>query len=43
MVGTLLYIIARKDAFAPRRASHLLTLRMTSDMSFEERLDPIWL
>jgi hypothetical protein len=42
MVGTLLYIIARMDAFAPRRASHLLTLRMTSDMSFEERLDPIW-
>jgi hypothetical protein len=42
MVALLLFIIARKDAFAPRRASHLLTLRMTSDMSFEERLDPIW-
>jgi hypothetical protein len=42
LVAALLYGIAKKDAFAPRRASHLLTLRMTSDMSFEERLDPIW-
>jgi hypothetical protein len=42
LVAALLYGIAKKDAFAPRRASHLLTRRMTSDMSFEERLDPIW-
>jgi Domain of unknown function (DUF4956) len=42
LVAALLYVISKKDAFAPRRASHLLTLRMTSDMSFEERLDPIW-
>lgn len=42
MVGALLYLIASKDAFAPRRASHMLILRMTSDMSFEERLGPIW-
>jgi Domain of unknown function (DUF4956) len=42
LVAALLYAIARKDAFAPRRASHMLTLRMTSDMSFEERLNPIW-
>jgi hypothetical protein len=42
LVAALLYGISRKDAFAPRRASHLLTMRMTSDMSFEERLDPIW-
>ncbi len=42
LVAALLYVIARKDAFAPRRASHLLTLRMTSDMSFEDLLDPIW-
>ncbi len=42
LVAALLYGIAKKDAFAPRRASHLLMLRMTSDMSFEERLDPIW-
>lgn len=42
LVSVLLYAIARKDAFAPRRASHMLTLRMTSDMSFEERLEPVW-
>lgn len=42
LVAALLYSIAKKDAFAPRRASHLLTIRLTSDMSFEERLDPIW-
>ncbi len=42
LVAALLYLIAKKDAFAPRRASHLLTIRLTSDMSFEERLDPIW-
>lgn len=42
LVAALLYVIARKDAFAPRRASHLLTMRMTSDMSFEDLLDPIW-
>ena len=41
LVAALLFLIARKDAFAPRRASHLLTLRMTSDMNFEERLDPV--
>jgi hypothetical protein len=42
LVAALLYVIAKKDAFAPRRASHLLTLRMTSDLSFEDLLDPIW-
>lgn len=42
MVAGLIYFIARKDAFAPRRATHLLTMRMTSDMNFEDRLAPIW-
>ncbi len=42
LVGALLYGISKKNAFAPRKASHLLTLRMTSDMSFEERLTPVW-
>jgi hypothetical protein len=42
LVAALLYMIAKKDAFAPRRASHLLTLRMTSDLSFEDLLNPIW-
>lgn len=43
LVATLLYLIAKKDAFAPQRASHLLSLRMTSDMDFEDRLKPVWL
>lgn len=42
LAGALIYGISRFDAFAPRRASHFLTMRMTSDMNFEERLDPIW-
>lgn len=42
LVAALVYWIARKDVFAPQRASHILMLRMTSDMSFEERLNPIW-
>jgi hypothetical protein len=41
LVAGLLFAIARKDAFAPRRASHLLNVRITSDMNFEERLDPV--
>jgi uncharacterized membrane protein YhiD involved in acid resistance len=42
LIGAVLYFLSRMDAFAPRKASHFLTLRMTSDMSFEERLAPIW-
>lgn len=42
LVAGLLFALSRKDAFAPRKASHLLNLRMTSDMNFEERLTPLW-
>jgi Domain of unknown function (DUF4956) len=42
LIGAVLYLLSKVDAFAPRKASHFLTLRMTSDMSFEERLEPIW-
>jgi uncharacterized membrane protein YhiD involved in acid resistance len=42
LVASLLYLISRVDAFAPRKASHLLNLRMTADMSFEELLAPLW-
>lgn len=41
IVGTVIYILSKSDAFAPRRASHLLTLRMTSEMDFEELMKPI--
>lgn len=43
LVSALLYGISIKDAFAPKKASHLLTMRMTSDMDFEERLAAVWL
>lgn len=42
IVGTAIYILSKSDAFAPRRASHLLTLRMTSEMNFEELLKPVF-
>jgi len=42
LIGALLFLISKKDAFAPRKASHLLTLRMTSDMDFEKLLEPVF-
>ncbi|MES2922979.1 MAG: DUF4956 domain-containing protein [Verrucomicrobiota bacterium] len=42
LVAALLYAISRMNAFAPKKASHLLTMRMTSDMNFEERTVSIW-
>ncbi|MEM9237598.1 MAG: DUF4956 domain-containing protein [Verrucomicrobiota bacterium] len=42
IVGATIYILSMTDAFAPRRASHMLTLRMNSDMDFEELLKPIF-
>lgn len=42
LVAALLYFLSKMDAFAPRKASHLLTMRITSDMNFEDRVDPIW-
>lgn len=42
IVGSAIYLLTRTDAFAPRRASHIMTLRMTSDMDFEELLRPVF-
>ncbi len=42
IVGTSIFILAKSDAFAPRRASHMLTLRLTSDVDFEELLGPVF-
>lgn len=42
IVGTAIVILTRTDAFAPRRASHMLTLRMTSEMDFEKLLEPVF-
>jgi uncharacterized membrane protein YhiD involved in acid resistance len=42
IVGAAIYLLTKTDAFAPRRASHMMTLRMTSDMDFEELLRPVF-
>lgn len=42
LVGGAIFILSKINAFAPRRASHLLTLRMTSDMDFEQLLKPVF-
>ncbi|MCW1922045.1 DUF4956 domain-containing protein [Luteolibacter arcticus] len=42
IVGVAVYLLTKTDAFAPRRASHMLTLRMTSDMDFEQLLLPVF-
>lgn len=42
IVGAAIFILTRTDAFAPQRASHMLTLRLNSDMNFEELLKPLF-
>lgn len=42
IVGTAIYFLTKTDAFAPKRASHILTLRMTADMDFEKLLAPVF-
>ena len=42
LVGAAIYVLTKINAFAPRRASHMMTLRMTSDMDFEELLKPVF-
>lgn len=42
IVGAAVVVLTKTDAFAPRRASHMLTLRMTSDMDFEKLLKPVF-
>jgi len=42
IVGVAIYVLTQTNAFAARRASHLLTMRMTNDLDFEERMAPIF-
>lgn len=42
IVSTAIWILTKINAFAPRRASHLLNLRMTSEMDFEKLLTPVF-
>ena len=42
IVGSAIYLLTKTNAFAPRRASHRVVLRMTSDMDFDELLRPVF-
>jgi hypothetical protein len=41
IVSSAIWVVTRIDAFAPNRASHLLTLRVDSDNDFEATLEPV--
>jgi len=42
IVCAAIIVLTKTNAFAPRRASHLLSLRMTSEMDFEKLLSPVF-
>jgi len=42
MAITTILALAKTDAFAPKRASHMLTIRLNAGMNFEELLDPLF-
>lgn len=42
IVCAAIIVLTKTNAFAPRRASHLLNLRMTSEMDFEKLLSPVF-
>lgn len=42
IVCAAIVVLTKLNAFAPRRASHLLNLRMTCEMDFEKLLTPIF-
>lgn len=41
IVNASIWVLTKFDAFAPDRASHLLTLRMDADNDFETSLNPV--
>ena len=42
IVSAAIVVLTKLNAFAPRQASHLLNLRMTSEMDFDKLLGPIF-
>lgn len=42
IVCAAIVVLTKLNAFAPRRSSHLLTMRMTSEMDFDKLLAPIF-
>ena len=41
IMSAAIAVITRLDAFAPRRASHMLRIRVTNDINYDEALGPI--
>lgn len=42
IVSAVVAVLTKKDAFAPRRASHRLLVRVTNDIDFESAFAPIF-
>lgn len=42
IVSVAILILTRTDAFSPKKASHLLTVRVGSDMDYEDLMNPIF-
>ena len=42
IVSTAIFILTRVDAFAPKKASHLLTVRIGCDIDYDELMDTIF-
>lgn len=41
-VSTTIALLTKRNAFAPRRASHQLRVRVTNDINYDEAFAPIW-
>lgn len=42
IVGLAIFLLTRTNAFAARRASHVMTLRITNDNDFEQLMAPVF-
>ena len=42
IVSTAIFILTRMDAFAPKKASHILTVRMGCDIDYDELMETIF-
>lgn len=42
IVGLAIYLLTKTNAYAARRASHMMTMRITNDQDFEELMAPIF-
>ena len=42
VVAAIIYLLHRRDAFAPKRASHQLRVRVNNDIDYDEAFDPVF-